>query len=132
MPRRTPGDTTLWPEIRYALRSLAKNPGFATAAVVTLALGIGASTALFSVLENVLMEPFPYVDAQRLMSVMIHDTEQQQPGGRPVFVGPEYLDYVEQNHVFDRVIGSSNDDVLYATGEGTERFEGLLVTPGTF
>ena len=126
------GGGTLWPDIRHAGRSMAKNPGFAAAAVLTLALGIGASTALFSVLENVLMEPFPYVDSRRLMSVMIHDTEQAQPGGRAFYVGPEYLDYVEQNHVFDRVISSSNDDVLYATGEGTERFDGLLVTPGTF
>ena len=126
------GGGTLWADIRHAGRSMVKNPGFAAAAVVTLALGIGASTALFSVLENVLMEPFPYADAQRLMSVMIHDTEQAQPGGRAFYVGPEYLDYVAQNHVFDRVISSSNDDVLYATGQGTERFEGLLVTPGTF
>ena len=123
---------TMWPDIRYAARSLAKNPGFAAAAVMTLALGIGASTALFSVLENVLMEPFPYTDPHRLVSVMIHDTEQQQPGGRAFYVGPEYLDYAEQNHVFDRVIASSPDDVLYTTAEGTERFEGLLVTPGTF
>jgi putative ABC transport system permease protein len=123
---------TTWPDVRYAARSLAKNPDFAAAAVMTLALGIGASTALFSVLENVLMEPFPYTDAHRLVSVMVHDTEQQQPGGRAAFVGPEYLDYAEQNHVFDRVIASSQDDVLYTTAEGTERFEGLLVTPGTF
>ena len=122
----------LWPDVRYAVRSMARNPGFAAAAVLTLALGIGASTALFSVIENVLMEPFPYPDAQRLMSVMIHDTEQAQPGGRAFYVGPEYLDYVAQSRVFDRVIASSNDDVLYATGEGTERLEGLLVSPGTF
>jgi putative ABC transport system permease protein len=123
---------TSWPDVRYAARSLAKNPGFAAAAVTTLALGIGASTALFSVLENVLMEPFPYSDPHRLVSVMIHDTEQQQPGGRAFYVGPEYLDYAEQNHVFDRVIASSYDDVLYTTAEGTERFHGLLVSPGTF
>ena len=122
----------LWPDIRHAGRSMARSPGFAAAAVLTLALGIGASTALFSVIENVLMEPFPYADAQRLVSVMIHDTEQAQPGGRAAYVGPEYLDYVAQSRVFDRVIASSNDDVLYATGEGTERLEGLLVTPGTF
>jgi predicted permease len=123
---------TLWSDVRHAGRSLAKSPGFAAAAVVTLALGIGASTALFSVLENVLMEPFPYADAHRLMSVMIHDTEQAQPGGRAFYVGPEFLGLVEQQRVFDRVVGSSNDDVLYATAEGTERFDGLLVTPGTF
>lgn len=119
-------------DVRYALRTLAKSPGFAIVAVITLALGIGASTAIFSVIDNVLMEPFPYPDPQRLMSVQIHDTERNQPGGRAGFSGPEFLDYVEQNHVFDRVIANDGEDVLYKSGEGTERFDGNLVTPGTF
>jgi putative ABC transport system permease protein len=119
-------------DLRYTFRTLAKSPGFAAVSMVTLALGISASTALFSVIHNVLVDPFPYTDAQRLMTVQIHDTERQDPGGRPVFTGRELTDYVEQNHVFDRVIASNNTDVLYTTGEGTERFEGYLVTPGTF
>ncbi|HUG53285.1 MAG TPA: ABC transporter permease, partial [Vicinamibacteria bacterium] len=64
--------------------------------------------------------------------VQVRDTERKEPGGRPVFSGPELLDYAEQNQVFDAVIASQPQDVLYATGEGTERFEGYLVTPGTF
>jgi putative ABC transport system permease protein len=124
--------STLGQDLSFGLRTLAKSRGFTSVAVVTLALGIGASTAIFSVIENVLMEPFPYADAQRLMSVQIHDTEQKEPGGRAGFSGPEFLDYVAQNHVFDRVIASSNQDVLYTIGEGTERFDGLLVTPNTF
>ncbi len=119
-------------DVRLGLRGLAKNPGFATVAVVTLALGIGSSTALFSVIENVLMEPFPYADSGRLMSLQIVDTERSEPGGRPVFTAPELLDYMEQNQAFDRAIASSPVDVLYTTGEGTERFEGYLVTPGTY
>ena len=101
-------------------------------AVITLALGIGASTAIFSVIDNVLMEPFPYPDAQRFMSVQIHDTERSEPGGRAGFSGPEFLDYVEQNHVFDRAIANDNLDVLYRAGEGTQRFDANYVTPGTF
>jgi putative ABC transport system permease protein len=123
---------TLGQDIRYALRNLRKTPGFAIVAIITLALGIGASTAIFSVMENILMEPFPYPDAQRYMSVLIHDTEKNDPGGRPVFSGPEVLDYVEQNHVFDRVIANDRTDVLYRSGEGTQRFDGNFVTPGTF
>ena len=73
---------------------------------LTLAIGIGSSTAIFSVLENILMEPFPYPDAQRFMSVQIHDTERNEEGGRSGFNGPEYLDYVEQNHSFDRAIAA--------------------------
>src|SRR5215510_14584659 len=123
---------TIGQDIRYALRNLAKSPGFAVVAISTLALGIGASTAIFSVIDNIMMEPFPYPDAQRFMSVQIHDTERNEPGGRAGFSGPEFLDYVEQNHVFDRVIANDGEDVLYKSGGGTERFDGNLVTPGTF
>jgi len=123
---------TLGQDISYALRNLRKAPGFAAVAVITLALGIGASTAIFSVIDNILMEPFPYPDAQRFMSVQIHDAERTEPGGRGGFSGPEFLDYVEQNHVFDRVIANDQTDVLYRAGEGTQRFDGNFVTPGTF
>lgn len=123
---------TLAQDIRYALRTLGKSPGFALVAILTLALGIGASTAIFSVLENILMEPFPYPDAQRYMSVLIHNTEENEQEGRADFNGAEFLDYVDQNHVFDRVIGNSTLDVLYRSGEGTQRFNGNLVSPGTF
>lgn len=123
---------TLGQDVTFALRNLRKSPGFAVIAVLTLALGIGASTAIFSVVDNILMEPFPYPDARRFMNVQIHDTEQSQPGGRGGYIGPEYLNYVQQNHVFDRVIGSCNIDVLYRSGEGTQRFHGQYVTPGTF
>jgi len=123
---------TLGQDIRYALRNLRKTPGFAIVAVLTLALGIGASTAIFSVMENILMEPFPYPDAQRFYSVQIHDTERNEPGGRASFSGPEYLDYVEQSHVFDRVIANDQLDVLYRSGDGTQMLSGHYVTPGTF
>src|ERR1700683_3661843 len=123
---------TLAQDIRYALRTLRKAPGFALVAVLTLALGIGASTAIFSVIENILLEPFPYPDAQRFMAIQIHDTERDEPGGRGDFSGPEFLDYVAQNHVFDRAIGDDSRDLLYRAGEGTLRFQGDYVTPGTF
>jgi putative ABC transport system permease protein len=123
---------TLGQDVRYALRNLRKTPGFAVVAILTLALGIGASTAIFSVIENILMEPFPYRDAQRYMSVQIHDTEQNERGGRAGYTGPEFLDYVEQNHVFDGVIANDNTDVLYRTAEGSQRFDGNFITPGTF
>lgn len=123
---------TVTQDVRFALRNLRKSPSFTIIAAVTLALGIGASTAIFSVIENVLMEPFPYTDASRIVSVQIHDTEQNDPGGRAAFSGPEFLEYVAQNHSFDRVIANDGLDVLYRSGEGTERFDGSLITPGTF
>src|SRR6476660_6845546 len=91
-------------DVGYALRTLRKSPGFAFVAILTLALGIGASTAIFSVIDNVLMEPFPYRDANRLITVMIHDTESSEPGGRGAFLGPEFLAYADQNRSFDGVV----------------------------
>jgi putative ABC transport system permease protein len=123
---------TLHQDVRYALRTLWKSRGFAAIAIITLALGIGASTAIFSVIDNVLMEPFPYADAGRLMFVQIHDTDGNEPGGRAGYTSPEFLDYADQNHVFDRVIAAGEEEVLYKRGQGTERFYGAHVTPGTF
>jgi putative ABC transport system permease protein len=123
---------TLTQDIRYGFRNVRKSPSFAVVAVLTLALGIGASTAIFSVLENILMEPFPYPDADRFMTIAIHDTEQSEPGGRGGFPGPEFLDYAAQNHVFDRVIANDGVDVLYRSAEGTQLLKGCHVTPGTF
>src|SRR6266446_6992629 len=72
-------------DARYGLRMVAKNPGFAAAAVITLALGIGAATTIFSVIDNVLLEPFPYVDAQRIVMITIHNDDDNRPGGRSFF-----------------------------------------------
>jgi putative ABC transport system permease protein len=126
---------TLSQDLRYGLRVMGKNPAFTIVAVLTLALGIGASTAIFGVVESVLVEPFPYPDAGRLMTVEIHDAGQNQPTGRPVYPGPEFLDYVEKNHVFDRVIGNDELEVIYSPGDSAEgmwRYRGILVIPGTF
>ena len=66
------------------------------------------------------------------MFLEIHDTERNEPGGRNGFSGPEFLDYVAQNHVFDRVIANDSLDVLYRSAEGTQLLRGNYVTPGTF
>src|SRR6266571_1884715 len=105
---------TLWQDVRYGLRGLRNRPGFALLAVLTLALGIGAATTIFSVIQNVLLDPFPYIDAERVAMIQIHDTSSSRPGGRSGFQTPEFLDYQEQNHVFDDVIGGGSEDVLSA------------------
>jgi putative ABC transport system permease protein len=123
---------TLWRDFTYALRTLAKRPGFAATAVLTLGLGIGSSTAIFSVIENVLIQPFPYPGADRMLGLEIHDPSRGESQGRVEYPGPEFLDYVEKNRVFDRVIANASQEVLYDIGDGTERFHGVLTTPNTF
>ena len=72
----------IWQDLRYGLRGLAKRPGFTILAVLTLALGIGAATTIFSVIYNVMLDPFPYTDAHRVAQIMIRDATSTRPGGR--------------------------------------------------
>jgi putative ABC transport system permease protein len=122
----------IWQDLRYGLRGLRNQPGFTILAVVALALGIGAATTIFSVIQNVLLDPFPYTDAHRIVAFYIHDLKSSREGGRSAFKVADFLEYQQQNHVFSDVIGGGNEDVLYTSGEGTERFDGAYVTPNTF
>ena len=84
---------TFWQDVRYGLRMLAKNPGFTAVAVLTLALGIGANTAIFSVVYAVVMKPLPYHQPQQL--VRLYSEFPTFPGGglRRFWISPpEYLD----------------------------------------
>ncbi|MGA3025587.1 MAG: ABC transporter permease [Bryobacteraceae bacterium] len=122
----------LWRDVRFAVRSLGRDRRFSALAVLALALGIGATTAIFSVIDNVLLDPFPYADSRRLVQFLIHDTSRSESGGRGELLIPELLDYQAQNHVFDRMVACSDRDVLYTSGVGTERFHGAETGPGTF
>jgi predicted permease len=122
----------MWQDFRYGLRSIRNQPAFTALAVLTLALGIGAATTIFSVIQNVLLDPFPYKDAHRVAAIRIHDSTNPQPFGRTALQTPEFLDYVEQNHVFEDVIGGTGEDVLMTTAEGTEQVNGGVVTGNMF
>lgn len=119
-------------DLRYALRTLWRSRGFAAVCIATLGLGIGASTAIFSVVDNVLLEPFPWKDAGRMVFLGVHDAGSGPGDGRQGYTSNEFLEFAEQNHVFEAVIGASEDLVLYKHGEGVEPFDGANITPGTF
>src|SRR5262249_45390736 len=95
-------------------------------------LGVGAATTIFSVIQNVLLDPFPYTDAQRVVQFPIHDNSNSRPGGRGVFSLPEFLDYQEQVHSLEEAIGGGSEDILLSTKEGTLQFQGAFVTENTF
>jgi putative ABC transport system permease protein len=94
---RIPFFETLMQDIRYGIRTLRKSPGFTLVAVLTLALGIGANTAIFSVINAVLLRPLPFKDPDRL--VQLWETE-GAPGSYPL-TGPDYLDWQAQNQTME-------------------------------
>jgi predicted permease len=122
----------VWRDVRYGFRGLVKRPGFTLIAILTLALGIGSAAAIFSVIQNVLLDPAPYADVDRIAYVQIRDASRSQPGGRNAFHVPEFLDYQEQSQVFEDVIGGSFEDALLTTKDGALQFAAGLVTPNTF
>ena len=121
-----------WQDLRFAIRGIKKDRGFALLAIFALALGIGATTVIFSVIENVLIEPFPYRDADRLAVVYVHDLTRPTDYDRSAYTVPEFLDIREQNHVFEEVLGVAPLDILYQDKEGTQQFTGASVTANAF
>ena len=122
----------LWQDLRYALRTVWRSRAFAAVSIATLGLGIGAATAIFSVIDNVLLAPFPYKDARHIVFPRIQGAQQAQDDGRQAYTATEVLEFSENNHVFDGITAASEDLFLYKYGQGTEQFDGAHVTPGTF
>jgi len=119
-------------DIQYCLRGFRRQPGFVVMAIFALGLGIGSATAIFSLVENVLFEPFPYRAADRILSVQVHDLKRSEPGGRGGYSTPEFLELRRQVRTMEDLVGVDNHDVLYTTKEGTERLQGVSVTPNAF
>lgn len=116
-------------DFRLALRGLRKHRGFALTAILTLALGIGASTLIFSAIDCVLLRPYPYRNADRLATFTVFSAGQFRAWRYPVAA---YFDFKEQNHVFEAMVGLVYHEVRFPGPGGTDEFFGGWVTPDTF
>jgi putative ABC transport system permease protein len=125
----------LWRDVRFAARTLRGSPGFTLVAVATLALGIGANTAIFSVINAILLRPLPYPQADRL--VFLTEWSEQVP--EMSFSVANLKDVRDQNTVFESVVGFNGQNFILSAGAGTggdsnqpERVSGRQVTSGLF
>ena len=120
----------LWQDLRYALRTLIKNPGFTVVAVVALALGIGANTAIFSVVNSVLLRPLPYKDPDQLMMVWEENSKSGYPRDTPTVAN--FLDWRNQNQTFVGMAAMAYQS-FNLTGVGDpERIDGRRVSATLF
>lgn len=116
-------------DVRFGLRVLRRSPGFSTVAILTLAVGIGATTAIFSVINAVILKPLPFVNAERLVrvgSVLLSN------GRGGVASYPDFLDWRAQNHVFEGIAAfRTGDFTLIGRGE-PDRLQGAVVSAQLF
>jgi putative ABC transport system permease protein len=119
---------SLMQDLRFAARMLVKNPGFTLIAVLTLALGIGANTAIFSVVNTVLLRPLPYRDSEQLVAIW----EVQGKANQIMFSPAEFLDYQTENHSFTEMAAYRlTSSSLTAEGE-PEQLDALIVSANFF
>jgi predicted permease len=116
--------------IRLAFRSLLKTPGFTTVALITVALAIGANTAVFSLVNALLIRPLPYKAPQDL--VLIWEKFVNQGLDRIPVSAPEYLDYEKNLKSYDRIAAFDYVDLNLTAGDTPERISGAVVAPGLF
>jgi putative ABC transport system permease protein len=126
-PRTSSVRDVLWQDLRYAVRTFWKRPAFASASVVTLALGIGATTAIFSVVYGVLLKPLPFPEPERLVTL-----RQLAPHGAGTNHGPAtYLTYRENQNAFEEIGAWDPTEVSITGGGDPERAQALLVSAST-
>jgi hypothetical protein len=120
---------TLWQDLRYGARMLMKQPGFTLIAVVTLALGIGANTAIFSLLDALWLKPLPGV-ADQAQLVQVGQTHNGQGFGSVCYA--DYRDYRDQTTAFAGLAAESEQQFHLGSDKAAERIKGALVTGNYF
>ena len=119
-----------WQDIRYGVRMLLKAPSISIVATIALALGIGANTAIFSVVNAVLLRPLPFANSEGLMNVWETDSVRGYKRGSASY--PNFADWREQNHVFERMSSYyTNNFILTGRGDST-RLQGAVVNADLF
>ena len=119
---------SFWQDVRYGLRTLGKNKGFAAIAILTLALGIGANTALFSVVNGVLLNPLPFQEPDRLLGVYTKTDTFDESSVTYL----NFLDWQKDNKTFTALAAHRGDDInLTGSGE-PERLRGRMVSAEFF
>jgi predicted permease len=118
----------LWQDIRYGLRMLRKSPGFTAMAVITLGLGVGANTAMFSVIDTVLLQPPPFGMPSRVMVVY----QKERNGNDNIFSTPNFLEWKRQQGPIAQMAGFSSDSHTLGTSDGVERITGWKASSEMF
>jgi putative ABC transport system permease protein len=132
--------SALLQDLRFALRLLIKNPGFALMAAIIMALGIGANTAIFSIVNKVLLEPLPFRDADRVVQIWHTPPQSSFPGMTTFAISPaNFLDWQKENHVFDKmalysganfdITGAGKPEAIGAGTVSSDFFSSLGVQP---
>lgn len=118
----------LWQDVRYGIRLLRKSPGFSAVAILTLALGIGANTALFSVVNGVLLNPLPYAQSDRLVSIY----ESVKNFEKASLSYLNFLDYQDQNRTLEAIAAYRSGDFILTGSGGAQRMRPAMVTADFF
>ncbi len=119
----------MFPDLRFALRNLRRSPGFVIVAVLTLGLGIGATTAIFTVVNGVLLQPLPYIEPDSIVTIQ---TLTRSDGRRSNLPGPDFTDLQSQAGAFEAIALYFGGELPVEIGGRTEFASGYLVSPGFF
>ena len=120
---------TLWQDLRYGLRMLIKNPGLTFVAVLSLSLGIGANSAIFSLVDALLLRPLPVEKPEQLVAITTSDYHGTYPHGLSY---PDFVDYRDRAEAFSGVIAFSPLPLNLRSGEQNERVWGIMASGNYF